>query len=380
MAHRLLRIPLRADRISGRAQLQRGAAGHCLGRVLLRWYAALWHDRPLVSAALLSLRIAAASATLALIVGTLAGFALARFGRSPARCVDGSPGCTAGAARGDHRALAAAAVRGAAAGNWLARRPRGGDRDTGTCLGLGRLCGGRGAGAAGRPGGRCWRTPRWTCTRRRGRPSPLVTLPLLAPALISGWLLAFTLSLDDVVVASFTSGPGASTLPMVVFSSMRLGPTPELYALARSLWRRWRRSCWRVASAARPCGGNDCPGQGGSDRVRALPDPGESAMHLTAERLDRIQPSLTIAIATKARHMTRRARTSSASPQGEPDFDTPRNVKDAAIRAIQAGETKYTDVAGTPALRRAVAQKFKRDSAASTTSRRRSSSPPAASR
>ena len=49
----------------------------------------------------------------------------------------------------------------------------------------------------------------------------------MAPALVSGWLLAFTLSLDDVVVASFTSGPGASTLPMVVFSSIKLGPTPE---------------------------------------------------------------------------------------------------------------------------------------------------------
>ena len=59
-----------------------------------------------------------------------------------------------------------------------------------------------------------------------------ITLPLMAPALVAGWLLAFTLSLDDVVVASFTSGPGASTLPMVVFSSIKLGPTPELYALA----------------------------------------------------------------------------------------------------------------------------------------------------
>jgi len=59
-----------------------------------------------------------------------------------------------------------------------------------------------------------------------------VTLPLMAPALLSGWLLAFTLSLDDVVVASFTSGPGASTLPMVVFSMTRMGLTPELYALA----------------------------------------------------------------------------------------------------------------------------------------------------
>jgi putrescine transport system permease protein len=60
----------------------------------------------------------------------------------------------------------------------------------------------------------------------------LITLPLMAPALVSGWLLAFTLSMDDVVVASFTSGPGASTLPMVVFSMTRLGTTPEIYALA----------------------------------------------------------------------------------------------------------------------------------------------------
>ena len=49
---------------------------------------------------------------------------------------------------------------------------------------------------------------------------------------MSGWLLAFTLSLDDLVVASFVSGPGASTLPMVVFSSLKLGATPELNALA----------------------------------------------------------------------------------------------------------------------------------------------------
>ena len=59
-----------------------------------------------------------------------------------------------------------------------------------------------------------------------------MTVPLLMPALLSGWLLAFTLSLDDVVVASFTSGPGATTLPMLVFSATRLGVTPEIYALA----------------------------------------------------------------------------------------------------------------------------------------------------
>ena len=59
-----------------------------------------------------------------------------------------------------------------------------------------------------------------------------VTLPLMAPALAAGWLLALTLPLDDVVAASFTSMPGASTLPMVVFSLTRLGATPEIYALA----------------------------------------------------------------------------------------------------------------------------------------------------
>jgi aspartate aminotransferase len=85
-------------------------------------------------------------------------------------------------------------------------------------------------------------------------------------------------------------------------------------------------------------------------------------MALTAERLNRIQPSLTIAIATKARHMIAEGKNVISLSQGEPDFDTPRNVKDAAIRAIEANESHYTDVAGTPALRQAVAQKFKRDS------------------
>ncbi|MCW3475654.1 pyridoxal phosphate-dependent aminotransferase [Limobrevibacterium gyesilva] len=85
-------------------------------------------------------------------------------------------------------------------------------------------------------------------------------------------------------------------------------------------------------------------------------------MQLTAERLDRISPSQTIAISTKARALKATGRDVISLSAGEPDFDTPQNVKDAAIRAIQAGETKYTDVAGTLALRKAVAEKFKRDS------------------
>ncbi|MGC6517611.1 MAG: ABC transporter permease subunit [Candidatus Puniceispirillaceae bacterium] len=59
-----------------------------------------------------------------------------------------------------------------------------------------------------------------------------VTLPLIAPAILSAWLLTFTLSFDDLVIASFVSGPGSSTLPIVIFSKVRLGVTPEINAIA----------------------------------------------------------------------------------------------------------------------------------------------------
>ncbi|MFI4890355.1 MAG: ABC transporter permease subunit [Steroidobacterales bacterium] len=60
----------------------------------------------------------------------------------------------------------------------------------------------------------------------------VITLPIVFPAILSGWLLAFTLSWDDLVISSFTSGPGSSTLPMVVFSKVRLGVSPEINVLA----------------------------------------------------------------------------------------------------------------------------------------------------
>lgn len=59
-----------------------------------------------------------------------------------------------------------------------------------------------------------------------------ITLPIIAPALVAGWLLAFTLSLDDLVIASFVSGPGSTTLPMMVYSSVRMGVSPQINALA----------------------------------------------------------------------------------------------------------------------------------------------------
>ncbi len=82
-------------------------------------------------------------------------------------------------------------------------------------------------------------------------------------AIIAGWLLAFTLSLDDLVIASFTTGPGATTLPMRIYSAVRLGVSPEINAISTCSSRAWRHfsyrladlkreeSCWRVSGCAR---------------------------------------------------------------------------------------------------------------------------------
>ncbi|TLU72556.1 pyridoxal phosphate-dependent aminotransferase [Lichenicoccus roseus] len=85
-------------------------------------------------------------------------------------------------------------------------------------------------------------------------------------------------------------------------------------------------------------------------------------MDLIAARLNKISPSQTIAISSKARALKAAGRDIISLSAGEPDFDTPENVKQAAIRAIEQGQTKYTDVSGTPALKRAIAERFRIDS------------------
>ncbi len=59
-----------------------------------------------------------------------------------------------------------------------------------------------------------------------------ITLPVISPAILSGWLLAFTISLDDVVITAFTTGPGSTTLPLLIWSKVKLGVTPDINALA----------------------------------------------------------------------------------------------------------------------------------------------------
>lgn len=84
-------------------------------------------------------------------------------------------------------------------------------------------------------------------------------------------------------------------------------------------------------------------------------------MSLLARRLESIKPSPTIAVTTRARELRAAGRDVIGLGAGEPDFDTPDHIKDAAMRAIRDGQTKYTAVDGTPELKEAVATKFRRD-------------------
>jgi putrescine transport system permease protein len=198
----------------------------------LHWYAALAADDKFRGAALTSLEIGAMAATLSLILGTCAGLAIARFARFRGRLVFSFmlmaplvvPEVILGlsllllfvasqawlgwpTSRGILTVTIAHATFGCCFVAVLVRAQLAGfDRSLEeAALDLG-----------ARPGGVLWQ----------------VTLPGISPALISGWLLAFTLSLDDLVVASFVSGPSATTLPMAVYSSVRIGVTPEINALA----------------------------------------------------------------------------------------------------------------------------------------------------
>ncbi|MDA0239460.1 MAG: ABC transporter permease subunit [Proteobacteria bacterium] len=205
------------------------------GGVSTKWYGSLAENEKLLSAAWLSLKIAAASATGAILLGTLSAIALVRFGRFRGRFVFSAmtaaplvmPEVITGLSMlllfvslqqvvgwPDGRSaltIAIAHITFATAYVTIVVRARLSQMDLSleeAALDLG---------------------------ARPLRVFMTITLPLIAPSLIAGWLLAFTLSLDDLVIASFVSGPGSSTLPMVVFSSVRLGLTPEINALATIL-------------------------------------------------------------------------------------------------------------------------------------------------
>ena len=200
-----------------------------------KWYGALMHNDKLLDAAWLSLGIAVTSATLATVLGTLAALALVRFGRFRGRLLFASmttaPLVMPEVVTGLSLLLLFVSLE------QLIGWPDG--RDTMTIVIAHTTFGiayvsvvvqarlsqlDRGIEEAALDLG-----------ARPLRVLATVTLPMITPSLAAGWLLAFTLSLDDLVIASFVSGPGSSTLPMVVFSSARLGVNPEINALATIL-------------------------------------------------------------------------------------------------------------------------------------------------
>jgi len=198
----------------------------------LKWYDELFGNAQIMDAALLSLKIAAMNATGAVILGTLAGFALARFGRFRGRALlaalSTAPLVLPEIITGLSLLLLFVALE------QLIGWPAGRGVTTITIAHISfslsyvavivqsRLSGFDDSlvEAALDLGAR----PVIVFAR--------ITLPLIAPALLSGWLLSFTLSWDDVVISQFVAGPGSSTLPMVIFSKVRLGVSPDVNALA----------------------------------------------------------------------------------------------------------------------------------------------------
>jgi putrescine transport system permease protein len=221
-----------------------------------RWYAEIWQNEALLDAAWVTLRVAFVSATVATILGTLAALTLVRMGRFRGRLLFSgmvyAPLVMPEVILGLSLLLLFVAVE-LDRGFWtvtlahttftmcfvavvVQSRLIGFDRSLEEA-----------AMDLGAPPLRTFRS---------------VTLPLIFPAVAAGWILAFTLSLDDLVIASFTTGPGATTLPMRIYSQVRLGVTPEINAvstifiafvallvIAASLAMKWQQAARRRVAA-----------------------------------------------------------------------------------------------------------------------------------
>ncbi|TKI07456.1 putrescine ABC transporter permease PotI [Martelella alba] len=198
----------------------------------VRWYGVLVHDDAMISAVTLSLSLAAATATMAVILGTLAAVVIVRFGRfrgsdlfafmltAPLVMPDVITGLSLlllFVAMG--HAIGWPAERGVLT-IWLAQV-------TFCCAYVAVVVNSR-----LRELDQSLEEAAMDLGATPIKVFFVITLPMIAPAIISGWLLAFTLSLDDLVIASFVAGPGSTTLPMLVFSSVRMGVNPEINALA----------------------------------------------------------------------------------------------------------------------------------------------------
>jgi putrescine transport system permease protein len=197
-----------------------------------RWYVELMYNDAIRGAALISLEIAVTAASLALLLGTLAGYALQRYRRFRGRALFGmlatAPLVMPEVITGLSLLLLFVALEQAV--GWPQGRGILTIAIAHTTLGTAYVAVVVEARLAAFD-----RSLEEAALDLGARPLKVflvITLPLIAPALAAGWLLAFTLSLDDLVIASFTSGPASTTLPMVIFSSVRLGVSPQINALA----------------------------------------------------------------------------------------------------------------------------------------------------
>ena len=197
-----------------------------------KWYGELLRDEQIMQAAWISLRIAVVNATVAMVLGTVAGFVLARMGRFRGRLLltgmTTAPLVMPEVITGLSLLLLFVALED------LVGWPGGRGVTTITIAHITFSMAYVAVVIQSRLSSmdESVEEAALDLGARPARVFFVITLPIIAPALVSGWLLSFTMSLDDLVIASFVSGPGASTLPMVVFSKVRLGVSPEINALA----------------------------------------------------------------------------------------------------------------------------------------------------
>ena len=197
-----------------------------------KWYVSLLSNRQVIAALLLSLKIAVLSATFATILGTMAGIALARFRKFRGRVLFSGlvtaplimPEVITGISSLMFFILMAEWV------GWPATR--GFTTVTLAHITFSMVFVTTVVQARMLQSDRAIEEAAMDLGSRPWQVLFDVTLPVISPAILSGWLLAFTISLDDVVITSFTTGPGSTTLPLLIWSKVKLGVTPDINALA----------------------------------------------------------------------------------------------------------------------------------------------------
>ncbi len=198
----------------------------------LRWYTALINNEQIIDAALLSLQIALVSATIATLFGTLAGLALTHMGSFRGRLL--FTGLIAAPLVMPEVITGLSLLLVFVSSEQIIGWPAGRGAMTITIAHITFSMAFVAIVVQSRLSSMD-KSLEEAAMDLGGRPFRVafdITLPIIAPAMLAGWLLAFTLSIDDLVISSFVSGPGSSTLPMVVYSKVRLGVTPDINALA----------------------------------------------------------------------------------------------------------------------------------------------------